>query len=158
MNRIVTLAIILLIPGGSLLSQTPETIRQKERDIIASTFGMDKKSIVTKYMKFSSEEAEAFWPVYTQFARASQDLAYRRVEIMLDYIDNYQDLSDMKAEELALGLAQNNIDWSKLQKQYFKHFKKAIGAKRAAQFLQLDYYIQTTIRAELQDALPFIKG
>jgi hypothetical protein len=43
-----------------------------------------------------------------------------------------------------------------LQKKYYKKLKKTVGATKAAQFLQMETYFQTMIRAEVQDAIPLI--
>lgn len=40
--------------------------------------------------------------------------------------------------------------------KYYGKMKKDLGAKTAAHFLQLDDYIQTAIKFEILDELPFI--
>jgi hypothetical protein len=53
-------------------------------------------------------------------------------------------------------LLKNNAAIDKLQLKYYNLIKKEISAIRAAQFMQLELYMQTMIRAELQNSLPMI--
>jgi len=47
-------------------------------------------------------------------------------------------------------------EFAKLQQKTFKKLSKEISPLRAAQFTQLESFIENTIRAEILDAIPLI--
>jgi hypothetical protein len=76
--------------------------------------------------------------------------------IIADYAKNYSTLTDDKANQLANELFANNIAVEKLHKSYYKKFKKVLGGLDAAKLMQVESYLQNSIRAEVQEAIPFI--
>jgi hypothetical protein len=52
---------------------------------------------------------------------------------------------------MALGLAND-----KLQKTYYGKMKKSSGVKAAAQFLQIEAYLLSAVRATIMENIPFI--
>ena len=43
-----------------------------------------------------------------------------------------------------------------LLSKYYETAKKSVGALNASKFIQMEVYMQTAVRSELQEALPFI--
>jgi len=148
------LAIVLgcLLFSRPIGAQPPQT----EIEVIQETWGMAKKELVSQYMQFNDSEAAAFWPVYEAYMAERQALGNDRIRILADYADNYERLTDQKADDLTYVSLVNDIKLDKLKKKYFKKFKKAVSPLRASQFMQLENYLQTAIRHEVQEAIPFI--
>lgn len=48
------------------------------------------------------------------------------------------------------------MDYQKLMSKYYNKYKKAVGAINAAKIIQFENYMQTTVQAEIQDAIPFV--
>ena len=107
-------------------------------------------------MNFSDAEGRLFWPVYDEYADRRKKLAANRIAILQNYMSNYDNLTNEKAEELTEKIFKNNTQLDKLQMKYYKEMKKAVSPLRASQFMQLEGYLQTMIRYEIQEALPFI--
>jgi hypothetical protein len=57
---------------------------------------------------------------------------------------------------LASATLNNNIKLEKLYQKYYGKMKKKVGGLEAAKFIQLETYLQTAIRSELQEAIPLI--
>ena len=90
------------------------------------------------------------------YVEEGKKLGEERIQIIASYADNYVGLTNEKADELTQRLLKNNAAIDKLQLKYYNLIKKEISAIRAAQFMQLELYMQTMIRAELQNSLPMI--
>ena len=133
-------------------AQQPQT----EIEAVQEIWGVVKKELVDQYMQFSDAEAAAFWPVYEAYMAERQKLGNDRIRILAEYADQYDRLTDQKAEDLTYVALVNDIKLDKLKKKYFKKFKKAVSPLRASQFMQLENYLQTAIRHEVQEAIPFI--
>lgn len=127
-----------------------------EINLIQSAYGMEKRAIVEQYMKLTDAEATGFWKVYDEYEATRKEYGKRRVNNIVDYANNYANLTDEKASELIKKSLENQISFTKLQESTFKKMTKVISAKRAAQFIQLENYLETVIRLNIADDIPMI--
>ncbi|HRI19504.1 MAG TPA: hypothetical protein PLA68_01060 [Panacibacter sp.] len=125
-------------------------------DIIQSLYGKNKKDLVNEFMKLPETQAAAFWKIYDAYETERKELGKKKIQLINDYAANYETLTDEKADELAKASLKNNMGYEKLYSKYYGKIKKVTGAVNAAKFIQLETYIQTAIRSEVQDAIPFI--
>ncbi|MNS21319.1 hypothetical protein D3C72_530800 [compost metagenome] len=101
-------------------------------------------------------QATAFQPIYDNYESERKALSQKKIQILEDYAKNYASLSDAKATELTSSNLKYNQEAEKLLAKTHSKLVKAIGGINAAKFVQLEQYLQVTIRAEIQDAIPFI--
>ncbi len=138
------------------VSNVNAQVSKDEIQLVQSIWGMEKRAIVSEYMKFTEAEVTKFTPLYDAYTAEHKKLGEERIQIIAEYAQNYATLTDAQADNLTQRLLKNNAAIDKLQLKYYNKMKTAISAKRAAQFLQLEMYIQTTLRAEMQNNIPFI--
>lgn len=127
-----------------------------EIQLMQSLWCMEKKKLIRGYMQLNEGENAAFWKVYDAYAAASKQLGADLINILLDYAQNYNNLTEEKADELIKRLMKIEPKLDKLQNKYYVKLKKATSAMKASQFMQLENYLQTTIHSELQNVIPFI--
>jgi len=133
-----------------------QSTAKEDIEIIQGKYGKSKKELVNKYMELKDSQAEAFWKVYDAYENERKALGRKRIQLINDYITNYETLSNEKADQLVKATLKNNAAYEKLYSQYYEKMKKTIGAIDAAKFIQLEYGLQTAILAETQSAIPFI--
>jgi len=150
-----TLAVILLF-GLGILDTAYAQASKDEVQLVQSLWGMQKRDIVVKFMNFSDSESAKFFPLYDAYTEEYKKLGAERINLISDYSNNYSAMTDAKADELSQKFFKNNMDIDKLQQKYYGKIKKELSALRAAQFMQLEYYLQTMIRSELQSDIPII--
>jgi len=127
-----------------------------EITLIQASFGMDKKALVDAYMDLPEVVSPGFWTVYDQYEDERKLIARERIKIINDYLENFNDIEEDIADDLAKRTLKNDLALSKLHSAYYKKFKKVTTARDAAKFLQVDTYIHNTIRNAMQQELPFI--
>ena len=123
--------------------------------IVKAVFNKEKKMLVQDYMNFSTPN-DAFWKEYDAYEAKRSNLSMERVQILSDYADQYENLTDAQAETLVKRIVSNDASFLSLQKTYFKKISKAAGAKNAAKFFQLESYLQTVVRKKIMENIPFI--
>lgn len=143
----------ILLLGAVVLKAQP-TI--DEINLIQSAYGMEKRAIVEQYMKLTDAEATGFWKVYDEYETKRKEYGKTRVEILVEYAKNYDNLTDEKAAELMKKSISNQMTFTKLGQTYFGKMSKVISSKRAAQFLQLENYLENVIRLKISSEIPFI--
>jgi vacuolar-type H+-ATPase subunit D/Vma8 len=77
--------------------------------------------------------------------------------LIKDYAQNYDNLTNEKAKELAREVFAIEKRRTKLKKKYFKRFEKALSAVIAAKFIQVENQINLLIDLQIASELPLIK-
>lgn len=143
---------VLMVFAGNLIAQD----YKEEIEYIRKIWGKEKKALTEEVMGLKADEAAKFWPLYEEYQAGRRQISEDRFTTIKSYADSYESMTDDKAKELANAVLKNNEALNKLQSKYFKKISKAVSPTRAAQFLQLENYIDAQLRAELADAIPFI--
>jgi hypothetical protein len=131
-------------------------VSKDETQMIQGIWGMEKRAMLNEFMQFTPDEVTKFGPIYDAYMEEHKKLGAERINIISEYINTYGTADDMKIDNLMTRLLKNNEGLDKLQMKYYAKAKKALGAKRAAQFVQFEIYVQTTIKAQIQSNIPFI--
>ena len=77
--------------------------------------------------------------------------------LIKDYAANYNSIDDTQAENYIQRALKYEDDMGALRKKYVPKFKKAIGAKQTAKFLQVDNRLSLLVNVQLAALLPIIK-
>ena len=148
---IIVLAILFAVNFGYSQSSFKEDV-----DVVQSIYGKSKSDLMKEYMNLSDSQAALFAKVYEKYEEERKALGQVKFQLINNYAANYATLTDQKADELAKGILKNNLDYEKLYTKTYSQAKKAIGAINAAKFMQIEVYLQTIIRGEILDSIPFI--
>ena len=108
-------------------------------------------------MQFTDAESAAFWPVYRDYARDQQLIADQRVQLIKDYAQNYDSMDDAKAKDMVQRMINIEDKTLNLREDYWPKFMKALGAKRAAKFYQVDNRLSLIVTLQLTAAIPLIR-
>lgn len=148
---------LLLIATFVISSVTfAQNTAKEDVEVIQGMYGKSKKELVNSYMELNESMAADFWKVYDAFEEERKALGKKRIQLINDYITNYETLSNEKADQLVKATLKNNGAYEKLYSKYYEKMKKVIGARDAAKFIQLEHGLQTAIMSETQNAIPFI--
>lgn len=148
-----------IIPVFVLLGAFVTSVKAQSKDELAllkDYLKVEKKDLVRQYMALSAEEDTKFWPIYDAYTADRGKIAGERISTIEDYAKAYTNLTDEQADGLVKRIMKNDQANQKVMNKYYSKVKKVLGATKAAQWLQLEYYLQTIVRAEIQDAIPFI--
>lgn len=135
------------------------TNAQSNKDEVAlmqSAFGMTKQQMVKDFMKLSDSESAKFWAIYDEYEAARKEMGKNRIANITAYAENYENLSNEKANEIMNKSFAVQGEFAKLQQKTFKKMSKELTPLRAAQFTMLESFIENSIRAEILDAIPLI--
>lgn len=129
---------------------------KEDVEVLQSIYGKSKADLVKQYMNLSDAQNVAFTKIYDKYEEQRNALGQAKFKLINDYAANYETLTDEKADELAKGTLKNHMNYEKLYCKTYGQVKKAVGAINAAKFIQLEVYLQTIIKAEILEAIPFI--
>ncbi len=115
-----------------------------------------KREVVAKQMQLTEDEAAKFWPVYDAHQEALAGFNKRRMDNIFSYAQawNAGPIDDATAEPLAkaaLGIEKDEV--AQLEKTFDKA-RKAVGASKAARYLQIESKIRALVRFEQAAQVP----
>lgn len=123
------------------------------RDVIK----VEKKAAITEVMQLTEKESAPFWALYNEYQGKLYLVQNKRIAIIKDYAENYESLTDEKADELWMASLAYSQELLKLEKTYYKKFKKILPAGKAARLFQAENKMETLIDAQLVLDIPLVK-
>ena len=156
-TRTKCLAVLFVAALGS----APITARSQDKpannlEIVHEKLKADKKLIVSKYMELTESEAKTFWPVYEDYQKDLQTIHERLGALLKSYAADYRgkSLTDEKAKKLLdewIALEQDEV---KQRSAFIPKVTKALPAKKAARYLQIENEYRMLLRYDLAATVP----
>jgi hypothetical protein len=158
MFMVLCAALVLLSVSASAQTANASVKPLSDTDIqlLRSDVQAGKNDIIADTMQFTDAESKEFWPVYRDYARDQQVIGDDRVQLIKDYAANYDSLDDAKAKDMVQRMINIDDKTLNLREDYWPKFMKALGAKRAAKFYQVDNRITLIINVQLSANIPLI--
>ena len=128
-------------------------------EIIHEKLKADKKLMVSKYMDLTESEAKTFWPVFEEYQKDLQKIHERLGSLLQSYAADYRgnSLTDEKAKKLLDEWLALEQDDTKQRKSYVSKLLKALPAKKAARYLQIENEYRILIRYDLAATVPLVQ-
>ena len=111
-------------------------------------------AIITEVMQFNDSEAATFWPLFRDYDHDLSKLGDTRVQLITDYIKNYDDITNEKADDLMSAALALETQRAELKKKHFDIMKKALSARTAARFFQVENQMQQVVDLQISANLP----
>ena len=145
---------------ASAFSQTAQVsakpITDGDIQLLRSDVQADKNQIIAHTMQFTDSESTAFWSVYRDYSRDQQLIGDERVQLIKDYAQHYGAIDDVKAKNMVQRLLNIEAKTVNLRQEYWPKFEKALGAKRAAKFFQVDNRLSLLVNVQLTSDIPLV--
>jgi hypothetical protein len=148
---------ILLIAALFLASFAYTQSNKEEVDLMQAAFGMDKKAIVTDFVKPSAAQKDAFWKLYDEYETQRKVLGKQRIELLNQYADQYLTMTGEQADAWTKKVIELQKKTDNLITTYYGKVKAVSDGIVATQFYQIESYILTAIRAEILENVPFLQ-
>jgi hypothetical protein len=147
-----------MLLGLAALSAAQDTPAHN-MDIIHAKLKADKKLIVTQYMALTASEAKKFWPVYEAYQQELHKIDQRLLQLLQSYAADYrnQSLTDDKAQKLLDEWIAIENDDARRRAAYVPKVMKALPAKKAARYLQIENEYRIVMKYDLAALVPLVQ-
>jgi hypothetical protein len=152
----VSFALLAVVAWGQTAEIAAKPLTDSDIQLLRSNVQADKNEIITHTMQFTDAESGAFWPIYRDYARDQQVIGDQRVQLIKDYALNYDSMNDSKAKDMVQRMINIEDKTLNLREDYWPKFMKALGAKRAAKFYQVDSRLSLIVALQLTAEIPLI--
>ena len=151
--RITFLALFFILIRSTSFAQ----LNSEDAAIAQALFSKTKKVLISSYMEIEDTPTNsAFWKLYDEYEANRKAIFQERFYLLKEYSDKYMSLDDATAAKLAEGFMENTTKVDKLNKQYFKRFRKLVGGLQAATLFQIEVYAQTALQNDTNMQIPII--
>jgi hypothetical protein len=162
MNRFPALALILTL---NTLLLAPETAAAQsmnaaaELDIAISRRVInDKRNQTLAFnMSFTQQEKEDFWPLYREYRDAMAKVGDKRLALIVDYADHYDNMSDAKARQLLDESMKIQRERLKLQQRYIRKFQRILSDIKVVRLFQIENRIDAAVELKLSEGIPLME-
>ena len=152
MKKVMIVVVITLLSIQSY-AQTETDYLEISRDVLK----IEKKAAIADIMKLTDDESVKFWELYNEYESKNYTIQNKRIAIIKDFAENYENLSAEKADELLLKAFDFQAEVLKLNKTYYKKFKKIIPIGEAAKLFQALRKIDNLVNAQLALEIPLLE-
>ncbi|HTL59903.1 MAG TPA: hypothetical protein VL361_29800 [Candidatus Limnocylindrales bacterium] len=149
----------LVIALGFWLAGAALATAQLPRDaleVLRSELKLDRKVLVAEQMKFTESESQAFWPIYDSYRAEVDKVTDHLVELILEFTENYPNISDRRATEMLKQHAKIESDLLSIKKKYIKKLGKVLPASKVFRFAQIDNRQDLATRMSLAVYVPVL--
>jgi hypothetical protein len=146
----------------SVAKQAPTAVERDNREknfkeyieLLRADVRHQKAEIMGAMMALNAADAAKFWPIYSEYDSALNKLNDLRVANIKDYAQNYNNMTDAKADELIQNAMSYRKERSELLANYYGRVKGALGAIQAARFVQIEDQLLLLIDLQVAASLP----
>jgi DNA anti-recombination protein RmuC len=152
MRKLIIMA-LAIFAGVQLMAQTETDYIEIARDVLKT----EKKAAISEVLNLTQQQADVFWPLYNEYNNKIAEIQNEKIKVILDFAENFDNMSDEKADELMTTVLKVDQQLLKLKKTYYKKFKKILPAGLAVKYFQAENKINAFINAELASEIPFVE-
>ncbi len=154
-----TMILTVFMAATGAVAQTATTDTGTDTDIalLRSDVQAQRNDVVAHTMQLSDADAKNFWPLYREYVGKEQVIGDQRVSAIKDYASQFDTMNDAQADGLVDRMLKFDKSRMQLRAEYYPKFKKAIGAKQAAKFLQVDNRLNLLVDLQIANTVPIIQ-
>jgi hypothetical protein len=157
-HHILLLSVLLVTSGAIAQTATAgQTGTDTDIALLRSDVQAQRNDVVAHTMQLNDADAKNFWPLYREYVNKEQAIGDQRVSAIKDYASQYDTMDDAQADGLVDRMLKFDKSRTALRAEYYPKFKKAIGAKQAAKFLQVDNRLNLLVDLQIANAVPIIQ-
>ncbi len=153
--RVVFIAVSLALTLPVVAQESNDSNMEILRDKVKA----DKKLVVAGNMQLTDAEAKKFWPVYDAYQADLKKVNMQLGDVINTYADAYANnavTNDVAKKLVNDALAVEEAEL-KLKRTYLPKVDAAVGAVKAARYMQIENKIRALIKFELAGGIPLVK-
>jgi hypothetical protein len=118
----------------------------------------ERRLVHATELALTPEESKAFWPIYNEYAAEIKAVGDRRVKLITDYADNFDDITDEFANHSLKEAFDIDAELLKVQKKYVSRFKRVLPVVKVVRFYQVENKLNAVIDFQLASQIPLMRA
>jgi pyruvate-formate lyase-activating enzyme len=153
MKKLLLIVFALLFAMPAFADDLDQYIQLLKTDLKANAKDYVSKGMVT----FTPEEAKRFWPIWDSYMAERGKFLDARLALIMDYSDNFDKMTDAKAQELLNRRVEQLKLRDKLDEKYRPQFATALSPRRLVRYYQIQQELEVMIELRVISEVPRMK-
>jgi len=124
---------------------------------LRSAVKADKRAYVASVLNLTDAEAKKFWPLYDAYQRTLDRVNRERNLVVIDIVGTDKPLTDAYAKYLLKDMIEADEAEIRARRTLQNKLVKALPAKKAARYLQLESKVRAAQAYDIAVAIPLVK-
>jgi hypothetical protein len=138
-------------------ARSKELNTQAYIQLLHADLSAKKEQIVRETMKLDDQQSAIFWPIYREYQAEQTKLASDKLAVVADYSQNFSNMTEDRADQLAQRAMQLDEKRMALREKYYATMKKALSSTVAVRFFQVEHQLQLIVDLQIAANLPIIE-
>jgi hypothetical protein len=153
MKSIITLLLLL-----SLSTAAPaQTALDDQIALARQSAQTDRKLVLMGNMTFTSEESARFWPAWNEYRAAMAANGDRRLALIKDFAESYENMSDLKARELLTDHFSISMQDLVIKQDFARKIDEFMPTQKVMRVIQIENKLDAAINMKLASEIPLAK-
>ena len=159
-RSVTTLVVGLVLFAGVFAAAVPAQAQDQSQieqymELMRQDLRTTKMEVMTQAMTLTDEQGEVFWPIYREYQANLSVIGDKRIAMIKEYAEQYENMTDEKAKELVKNWFVQQKDRLGLLEKTAKKVAKATDSIIAARFIQVENAVDMVIDLQIASELPF---
>ncbi|MDG2155800.1 MAG: hypothetical protein P8M26_07645, partial [Gammaproteobacteria bacterium] len=116
----------------------------------------ERQQIVAENLPLTAEQAPAFWKTYREYSNERAKLVEQEGQLILEFINNYDNLSEKQAKDLIDSFLKVDNGYLKLKKKYVSRYRKSLSETQTFRYFQIENKMDDILAYEMSSLIPLI--
>jgi hypothetical protein len=161
---VAAVGIFALVMSGTLLAQNQEQPQEQQAsqtraavEITRADIQADRQALVASNLPLTDEQAKVFWPLYRQYREEMQTIGDRLVNLIENYGQTYDSLTDEQAAQMMNEYLKLQKDSLAIKNKYLPRFTKILPEKTVMRFYQIENKMDLIVLLAVSSQIPLAK-
>ena len=132
-------------------------VTTEELELVKSILHSERKVFFVQNMNLSTSEYDRFWPIFNNYRDEASKVQASAITDYKKMVNEGDKLSPDELDVINKDYFKRRKKMIALQGKYYKIIKKEFNTGAATRFLQIDRFVDATIRASLFSEMPLVK-
>ena len=157
MKTIIALLLFFLL-AGPLAAQLSMTEQARiEIDASRKMINDKRNTAIAFNMHFTQEEKEKFWPLYREYRAAMAKVGDKRLDVIVDYADNIDAMTDSKAKQLLDRSFAVDKETIKVKQKYADKFRRILPESMVVRLMQIENRMDAMVELKIAEGVPLME-
>ena len=152
--RQITSFLAILVLSFSALAQTA---LDQQIELARQDANADRKALVRGNVPLTEEEAHAFWPAWDGYRLATGSNNDRMIRLLKDYAQNYDQMTDLKADELMMDYFSIRMQNLVIRQQFAREINAFMPARKVMRVVQIENKLDAAQQMQLAAEIPLVR-
>jgi hypothetical protein len=156
-NPFAVLIVVGMIAFAGAVAAADAPADVTDMKALRSAARTDKRAFIASTLKLTDAEAKRFWPAYDAYQRTLDMTNRRRTVAIEGVLEVEKPKSDLYAKSFANEVLAADEGEIKARRTLYNRAMKALPAKKAARYMQLEGKIRAIQAYDAAEAIPLMK-